>query len=83
MRTKQWIPGINNKQKIRVICNGVGYFTTVQDALSGPFAMQTDAIRSILHKIGAEKLFGMSTTVLAYDHKMERQKFELQINLEN
>ena len=83
MRTKQWIPGVNNKQRIRVICNGVGFFTTVQDALSGPFIVQTDAIRSVLHKIANEKLLGMSTTVLAYDHKMERQKFELQINLEN
>ena len=29
MRTKQLYPGINNSQKIRVILNGVGIYTTV------------------------------------------------------
>ncbi len=29
MRTKQLYPGINNSQKVRVILNGVGIYTTV------------------------------------------------------
>lgn len=32
MRTKQLYPGINNSQKIRVILNGVGIYTTVMQA---------------------------------------------------
>lgn len=32
MRTKQLYPGINNSQKIRVILNGVGIYTTVMEA---------------------------------------------------
>lgn len=31
MRTKQLYPGINNSQKIRVILNGVGIYTTVAE----------------------------------------------------
>ena len=37
MRTKQLYPGINNSQKIRVILNGVGIYTTVA-ATQGIFA---------------------------------------------
>lgn len=32
MRTKQLYPGVNNSQKIRVILNGVGIYTTVSQA---------------------------------------------------
>ena len=34
MRTKQLYPGINNSQKICVILNGVGIYTTVMQAQS-------------------------------------------------
>lgn len=31
MKTKALYPGIKNSQKIRVILNGVGFYTTVKD----------------------------------------------------
>lgn len=37
MRTKQLYPGIKNSQKIRVILNGVGIYTTVAET-QGIFA---------------------------------------------
>ncbi len=46
MRTKQLYPGINNSQKIRVILNGVGVYTTV---------MQTQGIFShTYHRVAVD-----------------------------
>lgn len=81
MRTKQWVSGLNNKQRIRAIVNGVGFFTTVQDALSGPFSSQTTALYQILHEITAQKVSGFGRHVRVYDHKMQPTDFDIQVDL--
>lgn len=83
MRTKQWIAGLNNKQRIRAIVNGVGFFSTVQDALSGPFSSQTTAMYQVLHEftVSKEKITGIGRRVRVYDHKMQSIDFDIQVDL--
>ena len=81
MRTKQFIPGFNNKQRIRAIVNGVGYITTVQDLLCGPFSDQTTALYQVLHSMTAEKTRGIGTRVTVYDYKMNQKRFDIQLDL--
>jgi hypothetical protein len=54
MRTKQLYPGIGNSQKIRVILNGVGIYTTVA-ATQSIFATTNHrlAVESALSKISS------------------------------
>jgi hypothetical protein len=56
MRTKQLYPGINNSQKIRVILNGVGIYTTVA-ATQGIFAttLHQLAVEAALLEISKQK----------------------------
>jgi hypothetical protein len=81
MRTKQFIQGFNNKQRVRAIINGVGFYSTVQDLLSGPFSDQTTALHQVLHTMGMENTNGFGTRVTVYNGKMERKSFDIQLNL--
>ena len=85
MRTKQWITGLNNSQRIRVIVNNVGFITTVKDALSGPFNTQTNAMHSALmslsHAKQQDNASGISRTFKVYDNKMRSVEFDIQIDL--
>jgi hypothetical protein len=86
MRTKQWIAGVNNKQRIRVIINGVGFYSTVEDALSSPFSTQSLAMHSILMQLVAARqkepeTTGFSSTVRVYNDKMEQVPFDIQVDL--
>jgi hypothetical protein len=83
MRTKQWISGLNNKQRIRAIINGVGFYTTVQDALSGPFSSQTTALYQILHEftVSKKEITGVGRRIRVYDHKMQPADFDIQVDL--
>ena len=84
MRTKQIVSGMKNSQRIRVILNGVGFVTTVQDANNMPFTSQNTAVNVALHRLvdGSKvKASGIGTRVVVYDHKMVRQDFDVQIDL--
>jgi hypothetical protein len=81
MRTKQFIQGYNNKQRVRAIINGVGFYATVQDLLSGPFSDQTIALHQLLHRMKMENTNGIGTRVTVYNGKMEQKSFDIQLNL--
>jgi hypothetical protein len=85
MRTKQLVSGLNNTQRIRVILNGVGFVTTVKDAVSGPFVSQNSALISILMSLTAsmnkDNATGLGRTVRVYDDKMQPVNFDVQVNL--
>lgn len=81
MRTKQLVPGLKNKQRVRAIVNGVGYITTIQDLVCGPFSDQTTALYHVLHSMTAEKTRGIGTHVTVYDYKMEQKRFDIQLDL--
>jgi hypothetical protein len=52
MRTKNFVPGLKNNQKIRVICDGVGFVTTVAGAFDMVFTHQRIAVTGILTSLG-------------------------------
>ena len=85
MRTKQWISGLNNNQRIRAIVNGVGFITTVKDALSGPFNTQTNAMHSALMGLSYAKqqdnATGIGRRFKVYDHKMQHIEYDIQVDL--
>jgi hypothetical protein len=85
MRTKQWVQGLNNNQRIRAIVNGVGYITTVKDALSGPFVTQSNAMNSALLSLSWAKqkdnATGICRRVKVYDDKLQHINFDIQIDL--
>lgn len=80
MRTKQVIWGLNNSQRIRVILNGVGFYTTVKGATESPFVSQNTAMYSALMKLSSGGT-GISTTVKVYNHNMERESFDIQVDM--
>jgi hypothetical protein len=86
MRTKQWISGLNNKQRIRAIVNGVGFYCTVEDALSSPFSTQSLAMHSLMMQLVSARrkepeLTGFSSTIRVYNDKMEQIPFDIQVDL--
>jgi len=85
MRTKQWISGLNNNQRIRAIVNGVGFITTVKDALSGPFNTQTNAMYSALMSLSYAKqqdnATGIGRRFKVYDNKMHYIEYDIQVDL--
>jgi hypothetical protein len=81
MRTKQMVPGFKNKQRVRAIVNGVGYITTIQDLVCGPFSAQTTALLNVLHIMKDENCGGVGTTIRTFDHEMKEQSFQIQLNL--
>ena len=81
MRTKQIVPGFKNKQRVRAIVNGVGYITTIQDLVGGPFSTQTTALLNVLHIIKNENCGGVGTTIRTFDHEMKEQSFQIQLDL--
>ena len=83
MRTKQIIQGLNNNQRIRVILNGVGFYTTVKGANELPFSSQGSAVISALISLayGKENSTGFGTRVSVYNYKMEQEYFDVQVDL--
>ena len=67
--------------KIRVIINGVSFYTTRADIKNrrvGDIVMQNDALFYALDLMG--KNTGIGTTVKYYDHKMDQHKFDIQLS---
>jgi hypothetical protein len=76
---------LNNNQRIRAIVNGVGFITTVKDALSGPFNTQTNAMYSALMSLSYAKqrdnATGIGRRFKVYDHKMHHIEYDIQVDL--
>ena len=81
MRRKQIIPGLKNSQRIRVIVNGVGFYTTVQGVTEMVFSEQRVIVYSALELIGREKIQGYGGQNRVYDSKMNVVTFDVQVNL--
>jgi len=67
--------------KIRVIINGVSFYTTRADIKNrrvGDIVVQNDALVYALDLMG--KNTGIGTTVKYYDHKMDQHKFDIQLS---
>ena len=58
MRTKRFVQGLNNNQRIRVICDGVGFVTTVAGAFDMPLTHQRIAVTSTLVSLGLNRYRG-------------------------
>ena len=81
MRAKRLIQGLNNSQKIRVIVDGVGFVTTVQDVESMPFVSQRIAVHSVLMSIGTQKLQGLATRQRVYTESQTHEEYQVQVDL--
>jgi hypothetical protein len=81
MRTKQIIPGIKNSHRIRVIINGVGFYTTVKDMTEMPFNDQRVAVWQTLEVCVREGIKGLSQRVKLYDHSFRKTEVDVQVNL--
>jgi hypothetical protein len=96
MRTKRFIDGLNNSQKIRVIINGIGFHTTVEGAFNMAFRSQQMAVTQVLMSLGmtrqalkgkvvdlrnTEMATGIGTRVRVYDENGKLVEFDVQIDL--
>jgi hypothetical protein len=81
MRTKQVIQGLNNSQKIRVIVNGVGFYTTVMGMTEMLFSEQRVAVWIALEQIAREKIQGVASRTWFYNDKMEKTSVDYQVDI--
>jgi len=68
--------------KIRVIVNGVSYFSTttaLKKQTSSCHSMQNAALAFALDVMG--KNLGLGKTVILYDGKMKRHEFDIQLTV--
>jgi len=66
--------------KIRAIVNGVSFYTTttaIKQRRVGDFSMQNDALCYMLECMGKDN--GIGRTVVYYDNKMNKHKFDVQL----
>ena len=67
--------------KIRVIVNGVSYYTSktaIRQRRSGDNSLQNTALFFALDKMGKD--VGIATTVALYDAKAQRHEFDVQLS---
>lgn len=82
MRRRQIVKGFKNSQRIRVIMDGIGFNSTVQDSLEGPFTIQNTVIQLALEKmVKQSNTIGFATRITTYDSKMRAKDFDIQIDL--
>ncbi len=88
MRTKRYIDGLNNSQKIRVIVNGVGFYTTVRGAFDMAFTSQKNAVTMALLTIGLsqngpakDRITGLARTFNVYDESGKKIDVVVQVDL--
>ena len=62
MRTKRFVTGLNNNQRIRVICDGVGFVTTVAGAFDMPLTHQRVAVTGTLVSLGLTQVTDPNVT---------------------
>lgn len=86
MRVSQIVRGLNNSQKIRIIVNGVGFYTTVEGMTQMCFAEQRIAVWNALQYIAdrlksKEKITGYASRQSYYDNKNELVDVDFQVDL--
>lgn len=81
MSKKRIIQGLKNSQRIRVIVNGVGFYTTVLEATQLPFTEQRIAVWNALEVLGREKIQGFGGQTKVYNEKMKAVNIDFQVNL--
>ena len=88
MRTKRFIDGLNNSQKIRVILNGIGFYTTVAGAFEMAFRSQQVAVTSALCSLGCDQYLpsdkqpsGFATRMKVYDDTGSQVEYDVQVDL--
>lgn len=81
MRQKRIIEGLNNSQKIRVVVNGVGFYTTVEGMTHMCFTEQRVAVWNALTRCSMDKITGYAYRSTFYNDKMERISVDVQVDL--
>lgn len=81
MRQKRIIQGLNNNQRIRVIVNGVGFYTTVKGMTEMCFTNQRVAVWTALERIAREGILGLASRTSVYDDRMQKQDIDFQVDL--
>lgn len=81
MRTKSVVKGLSNNQKVRVILDGVGFYTTVKGVESICTTNHRVAALMALDHIALQKLNGYGGQMFAYDSKMNRVCVNYQVDL--
>lgn len=86
MRTKVAYPGLKNSQKIRIIVDGFGFYTTVRDVekicTSTHRAAVDSALVSLSSSISAGNKFrGFGSGITVYDDKLKSVRVDVQIDL--
>ncbi len=81
MRQKRIIAGLNNNQRIRVIVNGVGFFTTVKGMTEMCFTDQRVAVWTALERIAREGTRSLASRTAVYDNHMQKTNIDFQVDL--
>ncbi len=81
MREKRIIAGLNNSQRVRVIVNGVGFYTTVKGMTEMCFTDQRVAVWTALERISREGIRGFASHMSVYDNKMKKTNIDFQVDL--
>jgi hypothetical protein len=87
MRRRQFVSGLNNSQPIRIICNGVGFHTTVAGAFDMCIYEQRLAVSSVLSSLGASRKMpgnqatGLATRIDCYTADGQRVAVDVQVDL--
>lgn len=89
MRTKRLIDGLNNSQKIRVIVNGVGFYTTVEGASNMAFSSQRSAVMMALLSVGlsqtlpvADRISGLARSYRVYDDANDNKQIDVAVQVD-
>ena len=85
MKTKRFVTGLNNSQKIRVIVDGVGFVTTVAGVFDMPIRTQRVAASMALNSLGlsqggAVAITGIARTYDLYDHDGKPVNINVQVD---
>lgn len=81
MRTKTIVKGLSNSQPIRVILDGVGFYTTVKGVDLICTTNHRVATLLALDIIVKNKIQGYGGQMFAYDSNMNRQTVNYQVDL--
>lgn len=81
MRTKAIVKGLRNNQRIRVIVDGVGFYTTVKGVDNICTTNHRVAALLALDTIVKNKIQGYGGQMFVYDSKMVRQTVNYQVDL--
>ena len=93
MRNARLVPGLNNKQKVRFICDGFAMYSTVQGLCNIASTKHRVAIMQTLSKLSFDRVVaqsenklipsGLAWTVAVHNEKNELENIQVQIDLCN